>query len=191
MINNILTNLIKNANIEQLMQNSIKDYHIKGFDYINLHRSKDLTVKLYFFDNIISNMSEVINPHDHRYDFDTFVIRGNFTDFTFEESDKGDVFNKFSYKTPLCGGDGFTFDSETKLSIVKQDTIAAGGQYFHKAEDLHTIRINTPDTVLCLLQYSDKDLDNTWTFSRDYLKNESGLYNQFTVDQFMKRLNSL
>ena len=192
MITNLLSSLARNADPEALIKSSIKDYHVKGFDYICLHRSDDLTVKIYFFDGEVKDLPELVNPHDHRYDFDTFILRGQFTDFTFQEG-KGDVFQKFNYKTPLLGGDGFTWDSEIRLETISTDTRTQGQMFSHKAEDFHTIRLDTNGTVLCLLQYADRpNLENTWTFSRDKEPPSlSGLYNEFTADQIIKRLDSI
>lgn len=62
--------------MDYVIANSFKDYHVKGFDYICLQRSPRETVKLYFFDGDVSKMPEVVNPHDHRYDFDTVCLSG-------------------------------------------------------------------------------------------------------------------
>lgn len=193
MIHQFLNRLAQNANPENLVASSIKDYHVKGFDYICLHRSPDLTVKLYFFDGDINQMSEVVNPHDHRYDFDTHVITGSFTDFSFVEDDDGEVFQKFKYRTPLLGGNGFTWNDEVKLKKVSEVTTKKGGSLTHDAEDFHTIRINEKDTVLCLLQYSDKpNLESTWTFTNEKQAPDlNGLYTKFTTDQIMTRLTSI
>jgi len=193
MIQQLLSRLASNAEVENLVKWSIKDYHIKGFDYICLHRSTDLTVKLYFFDGDISNMSEVVNPHDHRYDFDTHVLAGQFTDFTFKESPEGRVFQQFEYRTPLLGGNGFTWHSEAQLEMIHENTAARGQAMSHDANDFHTIRIDKTDTVLCLLQYADKPgIDATWTFTQDREPpNLDGLYTEFTTDQVLNRLKSI
>lgn len=193
MINRFLQNLARNADFETLAQSSIRDYYVKGFDYVCLHRSPDLTVKLYFFDGDVSNISEVVNPHDHRYDFDTYVLAGGFTDFTFAEHPDGKVFQRFGYRTPLLGGDGFTWDSEVTLRATRDHTTYAGGTISHRAEDFHTIRIDQPDTVLCLLQFADRPgIEHTWTFMQDQMAPDlSGLYSEFTADGVKNRLKSI
>lgn len=63
-------------NMEEVIANSFKDFHSKGLDYICLRRSPVLTTKLYFFDGDVSKLPEVVNPHDHRYDFSTVCLSG-------------------------------------------------------------------------------------------------------------------
>ena len=153
----------------------------------------DLTVKLYFCDTYVENLSEVVSPHDHRYDFDTFVVAGEYTDFTYREDANGEVFERFEYRTPMLGGDGFTWSNESRLAVSDEYTMKAGDLFSHQAENIHTIRINQAGTVLCLMQYSDRHgLDFTQTFMKDRKSpNLDGLYEKFTVDQVKKRLEQI
>lgn len=39
-------------------------------------RTPEHTRKVYFFDGKVSQLPEVVSPHDHRYDFTTTVLAG-------------------------------------------------------------------------------------------------------------------
>jgi hypothetical protein len=176
------------------LENSYRDYHVKGFDYICLRRSPKETLKVYIFDGVADTMPEIVNPHDHRYDFDTAVVCGSSTNITYdvvEGSDEGEVFNRFKYATPLNGGNGFTFDKEQRLRIASRSDYPCGTGYAMKHDRIHTIRIGK-DTVLVLKQYADVVDGPTFTWTRgNEPPNLSGLYNRFTRDQLVARLKQI
>lgn len=180
--------------IEDIIANSYKDFHVKGFDYICLKRSPEHTRKVYFFNGDVRHMPEVVNPHDHRYDFTTKVLSGAVENIDFQFAGDGDVYNQFNYLTPLNGGNGFEWVGETKLKKSGSYTYKRGAQYHLLAQDLHTIRIVRDGTVLMLDQYEAKVAvgQPTMTFCKG---NEppslSGLYNKFTADQVVRYLKAL
>ncbi|WP_315729903.1 hypothetical protein [Bradyrhizobium sp. SZCCHNRI2010] len=187
--------LPKRIDVDQIVANSFKDYHVKGFDYICLQRSLEETVKLYFFDGDISKLPEVVAPHDHRYDFETYVAAGLsenvwFTRSPIRKDRPGQIFNWFEYRTPLNGGNGFSFAGEDELFEAKRGRFGQGDSYFMHAEDLHTIRIVQNETLLMLVQFEDVvPLDKpTSTFCKGNAPSLDGLYTKFTADEVISRL---
>ena len=181
-----------------VLANSYKNFHVKGFDYICTQRSENLTLKYYFFDGDVSKMPEVVNPHDHRYDFRTTVLNGSMVDYRFQQvaMDRpfGQVFNKFKYMTPLNGGNGFTYDGEIRLNRTASKRLENGFQLFSPAEQIHTISMREDHTVIRLEQQRDVvPLDQpTTTFSFDEVMPDStGLYERFTVDEVIDRLHQI
>jgi hypothetical protein len=182
--------------MERVVENSFKDYHVRGFDYLCLKRSPKETVKLYFFDGDVSSLPEVVTPHDHRYDFDTHVLCGESQNVWFRETnrpDQGSLFERFAYETPLCGGDGFTHVGQTRLIESVRASYRAGGRYQMKFNEVHTIRMLSNETVLCLIQYEDRVNDRpTLTFCRDQEPPSlSGLYRKFSPDEVTALLERL
>lgn len=185
--------LPQRLDIDQIVENSFKDYHIKGFDYLCLQRSPEETVKLYFFDGDVSKMPEVVAPHDHRYDFETYVAAGVSENVWFRRTDvegKGQIYNWFEYRTPLNGGDGFNFVGEEQLYEAHRSSFKSGESYYMQAEDFHTIRIVENETVLMLVQFEDiVPLERpTSTFTLGNAPSLDGLYSKFTADQVINRL---
>jgi hypothetical protein len=186
------------ATMEDVIAHSFRDYHVKGFDYICIGRSPALTTKLYFFEGDVSKLPEVVNPHDHRYDFSTFVLSGKVTNRHFLPSPSGmagsKLYNRFRYRTPLNGGSGFEWVGQESLYESSPHTVGEGGKYRMNAEDYHTIKIHSDSTVLMLQQFADKvPLDqptSTFTLDREP-PSLSGLYSKFTPDQVRKRLADL
>ncbi|OHU64016.1 hypothetical protein [Mycobacteroides chelonae] len=195
---------IGELDMESVLENSYKDFHCKGFDYICLKRSPEYTLKAYFFEGDAQDASEVVNPHDHRYDFRTTCLSGEVTNKWFRvpprwegqsTGDKhGSMYNVFHYTTPLNGGSGFDLQGLVPLQIYQTRSVGRGGSYFMGFSEFHTIQITKPDTVLLLEQYTDEVPvgQPTLTFTQSAEPpNLSGLYNKFTADQAVKRIQQL
>jgi hypothetical protein len=185
--------LPRRVDIDAIVENSFKDFHQKGFDYLCLQRSPVETVKLYFFDADVSKMPEVVAPHDHRYDFESYVAAGASENVWFKRSmTEGEIYNWFEYRTPLNGGDGFTFAGEEQLVEAKRSRFERGESYHMHAEDLHTIRMAQNETVLMLVQFEDiVALEHpTSTFIQGNAPKMDGLYSKFTADQVIAKLRN-
>lgn len=181
--------------METMLSNSYKDFHTKGFDYLCIERSPKLTRKVYFFDGDVSKLPEVVNPHDHRYDFKTTVLNGVMSNSTYREDtlphlEGGQVYNEFEYRTPLNGGDGFTFKKQTRLFERQRFFYRRWEHYSMRAEEFHTIRMHAPGTVLILDQFHDRvpiEVPTRTFVSEKKAPNLDGLYRRFTTDEAVAR----
>lgn len=185
-------------NIYDIIDNSYKDFHTKGLDYICLYRSEDITIKIYLMEGVVSQLAEVVNPHDHRYIFDSCCLAGRMTNHKFSEienkSDKGKLYETFDYMTPLNGGSGFTHTGQTRL--IRENSIDYNQYqtYRMKPTELHTIQVYGEQTALLLYQYKDEiALDKP---TKTYCLNSeppslSGLYSRFTKDQILQSIKKL
>lgn len=185
------------VSIETMVEHSFRDYHVKGFDYLCLERSPKRTVKAYFFAGDIGKLPEVVIPHDHRYAFYTHVAAGEVSNITYRRTFDGHpaarLYDEFEYLTPLNGGDGFAWKAETHLREVADTQYEAGEFYNMLPDDLHTIRIAGPETVLVLHQYEDVVPVGLPTSAlRPVGSREppslSGLYSRMTADEALSRL---
>lgn len=197
---------LENLVMEEVIENSFLDFHCKGLSYICLKRSELQTVKLYFFEGDVSNLPEVVAPHDHRYHFSTSCISGAVenrwysrrVDRSRRRASEALIFQEFAYMTPLLGGNGFTWTGETKLwnyfshvlDARETDPDRPPGYYMHSHE-IHTIKIRTPGTILKIHQHEDRvPVDQpTATFTLDREPPSlSGLYRKPTADDVIRLL---
>jgi hypothetical protein len=179
--------------IDHIVEHSFKDFHTKGFHYLCLQRSETETIKLYFFDGDVNSLPEVVAPHDHRYDFETYVAAGAVENVWFRRSlteELGSIYNWFEYRTPLNGGNGFTFAGEEMLYEANRYRFTSGESYYMQADDLHTIRIAGNDTVLMLVQFEDiYPIEKpTSTFFKEQPAALDGLYTKFQADEVVSML---
>lgn len=182
-------------NIDTIIDNSYRNFHAKGFDYICIHRSPEITQKLYFFDGDASNLSEVVNPHDHRYDFETWCLSGEVENVVYGPPmgvGLGEqTYQTFSYMTPLNGGDGFTWAGETPLAVHERNSYTAGRNYKMIADQIHTIRMVRASTILLLNQFQDvvpiDQPTRTYSLSGEAPILDDGLYEKFTRDEVVAK----
>lgn len=185
---------------ETALANSYKNFHAKGFDYLCLKRTPELTEKVYFFRGQADSLHDVVNPHNHRYDFYTKCLAGTVVNhewmFTTAAIDPSATrYHAFKYNTPLNGGEGFRYAAETLLAPYSSDLYSQGETYWMHYDEIHTISIGH-DTVIKLWQFEDKVPvgDSTVTFTKNpdsLLNQDDGLYEKFTADELLKRFHWL
>lgn len=180
--------------LQSIIDNSFKNFHTRGLDYLCLSRTDDLTKKVYFFNGDASKLPEVVNPHDHRYDFTTTVAAGVMSNSHYLRHDSGEVYNEFEWNTPLNGGDGFTWKAETRLLERQRHSYLPGEQYLMRADEFHTIRIHSDQAIIMLDQFADVVPigQPTITFMKErQAPSLDGLYERFTADEVIARMKTL
>lgn len=176
---------------DQMVENSYKNFHAKGVSYLCLSRTPALTKKLYIFEGDVSKFPEVVNPHDHRYNFRTQVLSGaidnrNYSEHLLHFGSQGEWYNEFEWMTPLNGGSGFKWVGERHLFTNSEQRLLKGQSYSLPFNSIHTINVRQDQTVLTLEQFADEvALDkptSTFTLNREP-PSLDGLYERFTVDE--------
>lgn len=187
--------LIQTDALEVMAVNSHRNFHTRGLDYVCLRRSTDLTVKAYFLDGGRFDLSEVVNPHDHRYNFTTAVMSGRVSNKRYAV-DKCGAATHFvrDWLTPLNGGDGFGEAKPSGLSLIESLTYRSGDIWSSPASEIHTLSVVDGQCCIILRQYKDVipvgEPTRTW-FKTDDKPTLSGLYEVFTPDQITQRLKHL
>lgn len=184
--------------MEDVVQNSFKDYHVRGFDYLCLKRHPSETLKIYFFDGDVSSMPEVVTPHDHRYDFSTTVLAGRSENVWYQQCRKGIYgvdFERFEYRSKLVDPEtfGFVHAGTVKLRETNRVAFSVGQTYDMFHDEIHTIRMVENETILALVQFEDRVTDGpTQAFFRGGKPPSlDGLYEKFTPDQVLGLMRRL
>lgn len=143
--------------LDTMAANSFHNFHAIGLDYLCLHRSEELTIKAYFYEPGSERSPEVVCPHDHRYPFSTYVLAGasGHTRYSFRSTVPRPTHQRFHWLTPLLGGSGFEWSEPVGLTVKKFEHHPAGSGYWCRPDEVHTIRIDRPNTVLLLMQHGD------------------------------------
>lgn len=182
------------AQLQHMMDNSFTNFHVKGFDYLCLKRSPHVTDKIYFFEGDVAHLPEVVNPHDHRYNFKTTVLTGAMSDSTYKVVSGGPtaapVFYEHEWRTPLNGGDGAEYLREVHLREQKRVHLESGAVLGTHHQSIHTIRMHSDTCVIRLEQYEDVvpfDAPTRLYRQDKQTLNIDGLYEKPTADHCIKR----
>jgi hypothetical protein len=179
--------------LDEVRRHSFRDFHAKGLDYLCLKRSPHLTRKVYFFEGNLDKLPEIVMPHDHRYAFETRVLTGRLANRVYCRGGRSaQPFERFDFMTPLNGGDGFTWRETDRLSCVMERAYTRGQTYLSTASDIHTLQIQSDQTVIMLDQFEDVvPLDaptRAWRKGDKQPPNLSGLYREMTMDDVLHRM---
>lgn len=134
--------------------NSVLNHHANGVDYLCLHRSPKLTLKLYLLDGAKNgNSNWLVHPHTHRYSFNSTVLAGAVRHVTFQRNKKRSDWVECRYNPD-------TRDLVTGAQIgleAHADLHVPGTSYFVDPMDIHTLQVvpSAGPTLIALEQFSD------------------------------------
>jgi hypothetical protein len=183
--------------VEEIASNSYRNYHAEGLDYLCLRRHPKETVKIYFFDGLVSHTPEVVSPHDHRYDFTTIVAAGKAQNNVFKLCDDShedaEHFHRFDWYTPLNGGGGFVYGERAFLRKATDVIYTPGMQFFSGNLVIHTLNV-AEGTILIQKQFENVVPNHKPTST--YVRHEHApslgyLYSRMTEDDVCRRLSQL
>lgn len=169
----LVVRALKNLNVEKAAQFSAINHHVVGLNYLNLHRSDNFTLKLYLIEEQANNESGyLVHPHNHRYEFSTQVLAGRIGNVVFDDVGvRPHKSEQRLYEDDIAGGgdfaaDKFKYSSEAGLIGAPEYTwldidtgksagYGAGGSYYLKTDQIHTLFTWPEPTLLALSQFAD------------------------------------
>lgn len=139
---------------------STLNHHVTGVNYLCLHRSERMTVKIYFIDAVLVGRKPgeyLVTPHTHRYAFESTVLAGEIEHIRFVEGDYWDgsePYDRFIYlpenRARIAAG-------SPCLAVRDRQTHTAGSSYWNSTRDIHTLAVSPRPTVLGLVQLGDTE----------------------------------
>ena len=198
MVRNLIADILSDpASTERARENSFRDFHCVGMDYVNLHRSDNLTLKLYvtYPDRLQPAMGAagIVQPHTHGYNFHTHVLRGGMANIIFSEGHPsrppGEPWREIRYVTPLNGKRSAEIHNDRAwLKTVEINPVPRHSGYYLNHEQIHTITVADDLNILLLHQYRDQPKPHTRLFIHGDVPDTTQLYKRFDRDEFAKTL---
>ena len=138
-------------------EHSTLNHHVNGMNYLCLHRSERMTVKIYFIDAVLVSRKPgdyLVTPHTHRYAFESTVLAGEIEHVRLAENtcDEGDPYERFIY---LPENRNRIEAGSLHLVETERETHTAGSTYWNDTRDIHTLAVSSRPTLLGLVQFSD------------------------------------
>jgi hypothetical protein len=191
----LVGDLVKFGDRDQMIRASCQRYHSPRIDYLCLYRTPQLTVKIY---NIKGHDPlPLVAPHDHRYNFQTFVLKGMVHNVVCREfaTNNPAHCNKhlFHFRTQFLGGQAqFHYQRPVELCWDYQEILREGESYSLEVPEIHTIVVPNEDTTLLLVQHSDQPVEYTRLYMEsDQPPSLKGLYVPYMMEEFAKELKEL
>tara|TARA_R100000656_G_scaffold104176_2_gene76299 strand:+ start:22526 stop:23170 length:645 start_codon:yes stop_codon:yes gene_type:complete len=141
---------------DTILSNSFCGWHSPHLNYLCLKRTPERVHKVYFIEH---TEDPVVSPHNHRFNFETYVLRGDVVHHTYVPCavKQGELYQKFHYHSPNVGGEGFAWVGEQRLQENRQ-CYSAGERFFLWADKIHTLRSARPGKILILEQIQREDI---------------------------------
>ncbi|MEI2416193.1 hypothetical protein V8Z80_08415 [Orrella sp. JC864] len=134
------------------------NHHVDGMQYLCLHRTPRLTVKLYLIEEPKNpNSGFLVHPHSHRYAFLSTVLHGRLQHLRFKPM-PGQGWQCFTYRAE---GRRRTSAGECDLRLQRIERRSAGSSYFVAPDEVHTLRMHEPwrgrpaPVLIGLTQFAD------------------------------------
>lgn len=147
--------LLEQMNPATMAQHSTINHHANGVQYLCLHRTMGLTVKLYLIERPENHHSGyLVNPHSHRYPFSSTVLAGRLLHVRFVESN--DLTKDWSRCTYYYEQRRTVHDELVALEGFP-DLIEKGESYWVDPHEIHTLRMleRGGPLLLGLTQFAD------------------------------------
>lgn len=155
---------LKISDLRELANNSVFNHHTNGMIYLCLKRSERETFKIYYCNNVGNpNGGYLVNPHNHRYEFNSTILKGELHHLRFKESNQHGEFvtkNKYNWQTKQLEELG-----KTCLYPYRDDHCIENSTYWVSTNEIHTLKLLTPVVIIGLTQYEDTT-DNAFLYKK-------------------------
>lgn len=152
--------LLKRLDCAKMAEHSVINHHVEGMNYICLHRTNELTVKIYMMEKPTNlNSSYLVHPHSHRYGFDSTVLHGSLAHIRFYKSE-GKLYRKWSEFQYRPESRKLEYNEECAFYCSLQWHYP-GDSYYVDSNEIHTLALNEEHPVVIgLMQYRDERLSS-------------------------------
>lgn len=179
-------------NMQQILDSSYKDYHVKGFNSIILSRSKNLTIRLYIcrpYETELNSSNDHILVHNHGFDFQTQVLTGYMENAVYDLSPTRTaegVWHQYIYESALKNREQkmtLTFLKQVYLELTQLQRVEAGSSYFLRHHQFHRIFVPN-DRLVSMLFWQHQKINHTPIIfskvSQPEVFSTADLYNRFS-----------
>jgi len=156
--------------VKVLLANATKfdDWTLQGFGMLRKYLTSDKSVRLHVWDENFANPG-VSQMHTHPWDFHSYVVAGEITDFRFRLATDAEIeaylCGDYMEQKIRCGVGGGLVEEPilTKLKAMPADVISEGQWYHREAEEIH---VSNPEdgTVTLVYRVFREDTEHAYVY---------------------------
>jgi hypothetical protein len=185
-------------NIDQIVRDSIKDFHVPGFNYICFQFAPNMTIRLYITLPGDQINTGVINIHNHLYDSQMLALAGGFTNHVFAmvSGDKFYYWNLTSALHPDNESGKIILDPLGKTGLLKVASrkYLPGDTHFQAHDEIHMVTTDKKRLNGFMIWEYPTLKEHSMLFSRhDYgiTIPTPGAYNRFNAEEINHLVDNL
>lgn len=186
-------------NLDYIVDNSIKNFHFKGLNYVCFQFSSNLTIRLYIIKPEDNLNTRNVNIHNHLYDSQILVLSGSITNNVYSKTE-GDKYNHYYLTSALnpankTGNVLLDYIGKTNLQVTKSINLSAGDTHFQNHKEIHSVN-NDPSSYTAFMVFEFKTVkQNSTLFSTEEFKGKidtkKDIYEKFTEREIVALLQGL
>lgn len=140
----ILTRILKDKNsLIEIANNST--IHSNKFSKIVLAKNNGWKLRLHIWP--VVNYEQVHEPHNHRWDFDSYILSGTMINQIVVENNSNNTYLKcLAHETKINSNRQYDVLNKVGINIVKEEIYNIGETYHMKHEKIHIAKI--PQNIL-------------------------------------------
>jgi hypothetical protein len=185
-------------NMDLLVRDSIKDFHVPGFNYICFQFAPNMTVRLYITLPKDGINTGAINIHNHLYDSQMLSLAGGFVNHVFAMV-PGDRFHYWHLTSALHPDNDerrIRLDrlGKTGLKKISSRSYGPGETHFQAHDEIHMVTTDKKQFNAFMIWEFPTIKEHSMLFSRnDYGDTipTPGAYNRFTADEIRELIERL
>lgn len=198
----LIQHLLDN-NIEEILNRSLLDCHVKGLHSIMLLECPEKTIRLYvatkeheLYKNLPENAANGLSIafHPHHCNLTLHVVKGEILNWVAEvgEGKRGKALSKWKYQSAIKEGETrFKHIGYEKIDTVDYQWLKTGECSMMKANEIHTVGVGKGEVAAWLVYEGLENREyNPYCWSNTALDKEDfkGLYNKPTLEQIIDLL---
>lgn len=122
-------------NLDLMVENSIKNFHFPGLNYVCFAFSPHQTIRLYILDpEELAINTEAVNIHNHLYDSQLLVLKGQIVNRIYKLDNERDDYNIYSLTSALHPDN---VERKIKLELIAQRGLTQQSATVLKPGDTH------------------------------------------------------
>jgi hypothetical protein len=153
--------LLERLDPEEMARSSSLNHHVNGMDYLCLQRDPaGVTIKLYLIERPCNpNSGFLVNPHSHRYDFESFLLAGRLKHVRFRKCETGLGLQRQPdwIESRYSPEHGLQRMASVFLRPSQTEYIETGDRYAVRHDEIHTLQMydDGEPVLIGLVQYPD------------------------------------
>lgn len=186
-------------NIEQMCEQSIKNFHFPGFNYVCFQFSPAQTIRLYIVEPTTGLQTRAVNIHNHLYDSQLLVLKGAILNTTYKLDNEREDYNIYSLTSALHPDN---LEKKIKLEFITKRGLYAnnmiqlcpGETHFQPHTEIHSVE-NDPDTLTAFMVFEFPTVKKN---SRIFTKEDfgttiptPGCYLRYTPEEMQRLVGGL
>lgn len=144
-------------NLDKIVEDSIKNFHFSGLNYVCFQFAPHQTIRLYIVEPKSDLQTRAVNIHNHLYDSQILVLHGTILNTMYKLDNESDDYNIYSLTSALHPENSerkIKLDLITRRGLIVDDYVELrpGDTHFQPHTEIHSVQ-NDPSKYTAFMVF--------------------------------------